>query len=1009
LSHLSLSQRLARLKVRTAEIAHWRVREKVDIADWSFNGAPMALGDAWPRRDGVARLAATAVAPSDWPLAETRLAIDVGGESLLLLTYDSGETACFGLDPNHQEFPLKSAKVSIAAESVARLPFGEPVRAPRLNRAALIWLDPPVDRLRLLLAQIAETIECLSEHDVAPHLLDAAERALRALDWPSETQNYIARVAPSATQQNIWTLPDLADEPAGLNDVERRSVIEAFKSLSAALKTLQAKFPPQGELALTGHAHIDLAWLWPYEETRRKLRRTFHTALSLIGTFEDFRFNQSTAQYYTQIEEDDPALLSRIVAAAESGAWESVGGMWVEPDTMMPSGESLARQLLYGQKYFEKTFGARHAVCWLPDTFGFSAALPQLLKQAGIDSFFTIKVNWSETNRMPSDFFWWEGLDGSRVLAHTFDNPGDGYNGFLRPRTLAMTWRNFRGKVFHPTSLLAVGYGDGGGGVTPEMIERERQLRDFPTLPRARWTRVEDFFAGALESAEANKIPVWVGEMYLELHRGTLTTQAEIKRLHRAAEHALVAAETVASLAHLMGGSAPQNLEDLWRVLLKNEFHDILAGSSIREACQDAEAELGEALAGAHAVQRSSLEGIATLLPRGETNEALIVVNPSLSPRALRIALPDGRKIAADGEAPPLSVSVFDASKLTPRAGLTATARRLENEFLTVSIGEDGTIDSLVHKRTGREALAGGGNQIWAYPADKPRQFDAWDIEEDYAERGEELKEVDKIELLESGPVCGRIRVTRRYRASTIAQTYVLVANSRRLDIETEIDWRDRRTLLRTLTPAAVRSMTATFECAFGVVKRPTHANTSWDMAMFEAAAHRFVDLSEPGFGLALLNDAKYGHSVRGNVIGMSLLRSPVYPDPLADEGRHRFTYALMPHAGDWYDGGVREEADDLNQPLLSMIGKGLAVGTFAPLAISGVDVGLAALKAAEDGDGLIVRVYEPAGRRGELAVAPPPGWKLTGSVNLLEEPDGRGEGFDVKPFELRSWRLKRA
>jgi alpha-mannosidase len=572
-----------------------------------------------------------------------------------------------------------------------------------------------------------------------------------------------------------------------------------------------------------------------------------------------------------------------------------------------------------------------------------------------------------------------------------------------------MTWRNLRGKIFHPTSLLAVGYGDGGGGVAPEMIERERQLRDFPALPCAQWARVEDFFAGALQSAEANKIPVWVGEMYLELHRGTLTTQAEIKRLHRAAEHALIAAETIASLAHLMGASAPRNLENLWRVLLKNEFHDILAGSSIREACEDAQAELAEVVTGASAVQRSSLESIGSLLPRGETNEALIVLNPSLSRRALRVVLPDGRKIAAEGEAPPLSVSIFDAAKLTPRAGLEATARRLENDFIVVSIGADGAIESLVHKPTGREALAGRGNQIWAYPADKPRQFDAWDIEEDYADRGEELREAETIELLESGPVWGRIRVTRRYRASTITQTYVLAANSRRLDIETEIDWRDRRILLRTLTPAAVRSMTATFECAFGAVKRPTHANTSWDMAMFEAAAHRFVDLSEPGFGLALLNDAKYGHNVRGNVIGMSLLRSPVYPDPLADEGRHRFTYALMPHAGDWYDSGVREEAEDLNQPLLAAIARGLAAGQFAPLALSGVDVGLAALKPAEDGDGLILRVYEPAGRRGELAIAPPSGWRIVESVNLLEEPDHRGDAFDVKPFELRSWRLRRA
>src|SRR5579883_1359460 len=292
---------------------------------------------------------------------------------------------------------------------------------------------------------------------------------------------------------------------------------------------------------------------------------------------------------------------------------------------------------------------------------------------------------------------------------------------------------------------------------------------------------------------------------------------------------------------------------------------------------------------------------------------------------------------------------------------------------------------------------------------DKPRQFDAWEIEEDYAERGEEVISLDKMELVENGPHCGRIRITRRYRASTIVQTFVLYANSRRLDIETEIDWRDRRILLRALTPAAVRSMTATFECAFGVVNRPTHANTPWDMAMFEAAAHRFVDLSEPGFGLAILNDGKYGHSVRGEVLGLSLLRSPVYPDPRADEGRHRFTYALMPHAGDWHEGGVREEAEDLNQPLLAMPGSDVAVGSVAPLAISGIDVALSALKLAEDGEGLILRVYEPAGRRGTLTIAPPAGWTVAGATNLLEEPQEQGRNFDVKPFEVRTWRLTKA
>ncbi len=330
-------------------------------------------------------------------------------------------------------------------------------------------------------------------------------------------------------------------------------------------------------------------------------------------------------------------MFARIQRRVATGQWELIGGMWVEPDTNMPTGESLARQLLYGQRYFERSFGARSTVCWLPDCFGFSPALPQLLRQAGIDSFFTIKVNWSESNRFPHDLFWWEGLDGSRVLAHTFDNPLSGYNGKVRPDGLAPTWRNFRGKVDHNETLLAVGYGDGGGGVTPEMIERERQLRDFPVLPSARWDSVRDFFLRAHATARSRELPAWSGEIYLELHRATLTTQSGVKRKHRAAERALIAAEAVACLAHLMGAPAPASLEPLWRGVLKNEFHDILPGSSIREVYEDAEKELDAVITAGRDVQARAMTEIVAGAPKGPLADPLVVVNPSLSARPLRL------------------------------------------------------------------------------------------------------------------------------------------------------------------------------------------------------------------------------------------------------------------------------------------------------------------------------------------------------------------------------------
>lgn len=1005
---LTIAQRLDRLKVRTAELAHWRDRQSLAIDGWTFDGEPIAHHQDWPHRNGTVRFAAKATAPQDWPLEQIRLQLDLGGESLLTLRYPDGGAETFGLDPYHQEFPIKGRDFQIATESVARFPFGEPNRAPKLNKARLIWLDEAVHRLHLLLQQIGEAADILDGHEVVPHLIDAAERALRSLDWPSDTSAYISRTSGAAMQQKIWELPELQDNPAGLSEAQSASAAAAYDELLAQLKELQKRFPQNGELLLTGHAHIDLAWLWPYDETRRKMRRTFNTALSLMERSDDFRFNQSTAQYYAQIEEDDPELLERIKKKVTEGKWETLGGMWVEPDTNMPTGESLVRQVLYGQRYFEKHFGLRHSVCWLPDCFGFSGALPQILRLGGIDSFFTIKVNWSETNHIPSDLFWWKGLDGSKVLTHTFDNPMQGYNGFVQPDCFVPTWKNFRGKTQHDTSLLAVGYGDGGGGVTPEMVEREVQLRDFPAIPKARWGTVKGYYEKAHRTAKEKELPVWDGEIYLELHRATLTSQSGVKRKHRQAERALITAETLAALAHMLGAAKPLSLEADWRVVLKNEFHDILPGSSIRKVYADAERELDGVIDNAKAELAKALKTLSAHLPAGGVTDALVVVNPSLSPRPLTATLSDGTVLASADPIAPLSVGVFDRKALKPAAGLKADPHHLENQHLSVTIGKDGAVSSLIHKATGREAIEGSANQLWVYPVDKPRNWDAWDVDADYAEKGIRLDRPESITLVEEGPHRAAIRVINRYRNSTVTQLYVLTANARRLDIETTIDWHDRRTLLRTLNPVAVRSRTATFECAFGIVERQTHTNTSWEQAMFEAAAHRFVDLSEPGFGVALLNNAKYGHSARGNVIGMSLVRSPIYPDPLADEGEQSFTYALMPHEGAWYEGGVLAEAIDLNQPLVSMEASGLAAGTLSPLGVEGTPVAFSGLKPAEEGEGLILRLYEPAGRRGRLSLTLPSGWQASGPLNILEEPIERTGPADIMPFEIRTWKLQR-
>lgn len=999
---LTSDQRGRRLQERLAELDPWRVRARVAIEGWTLDGVDIARGAAWPNREGVRRFAARATAPEGWPLAETRLRLDLGGESLVTLSYEGGECESFGLDPYHREFPLLGRAFAIEAESVARAPFGQPVAAPSLALAEFAWIDGDVEALHALLTQIVEAVSTLGAHEAVPHLLDAGETALRALRWPSLTADYVARIATTSRMKTLWRLPPVAADPPGLDEHERASVTRALAALTGRLRELQRLYPPRGKVALNGHAHIDLAWLWPYDETRRKLRRTFHTALGLMARSPDFLFNQSSAQYYAQIEQDDPALFQAIRERVAQGRWEPIGGMWVEPDTNLPTGESLVRQLLYGQRYFERVFGAKSRVCWLPDCFGFSPALPQLLRQADIDSFFTIKLLWSETNRFPHDLFWWEGLDGARVLAHVFDNPLAGYNGDVRAHGVQPTWANFRQKDQHDETLLAVGYGDGGGGVTPEMIAREVQLRDFPALPRASWSRVDAFFARAHETAAAKPLPRWSGEMYLELHRATLTTQSGVKRRHRQAERGLIVAETLASLAHLLGAEPPATLEPLWRLVLKNEFHDILPGSSIREVYEDAEGELDSVIASAAQRQQDALRALAALSPRGES-EAVLVANPSLDPRVIELDLPEGFVSMAE-TIPPLSVHILRRDALRPAPGLSLKGRVLENAHLRAEIGADGTIASLVHKATGREALDGRGNQLWVYAQDKPRNWDAWDVEEDYEASGEEIP--GAVEVAKHGPHYASLRVSRSWRHSRIVQEIGLSAAGRRLDIRTWIDWRDRRALLRSLTPARVKARHAIAECAFGVIERPTHSNTSWEAAMFEWAAHRFVDLAEPGFGLALLNDGKYGHSLRDNVLGLSLVRSPVYPDPLADEGEQSFTYALMPHAGAWHE-SVRAEAEALNQPLLGLALAQVAEGVLRPLALEGLHVALAGLKPAEDGAGLVLRVYEPAGARGVCAPIAPAGWRVVGPVDLMERPVEAPA--ELRPFELRSWRLERA
>jgi alpha-mannosidase len=766
-----------------------------------------------------------------------------------------------------------------------------------------------------------------------------------------------------------------------------------------------------------------------------------------MDRYEDFTFNQSSAQLYEWVESDAPELFARVKERVAEGRWETVGGSWVEPDCQIPSGESFTRQLIYGQRYFEERFGLRSTAAWFPDTFGYSPGLPQLLRGAGLIGFFTYKLNWSETNDFPHDLFLWEGIDGSRVVVHTFENPGADYNGDITPLDLHGTWRNFRGKRHHPESLFSFGWGDGGGGPSEKMLENYDRLKSFPAMPRLRMARVDEFFA----SLPGKGLPNWVGELYLELHRGTLTTQAKVKKLNREAEHRLLEAEAFATIATTLGGAAypGERLERLWKTLLLNQFHDILPGTSISEVYEDTHRQLEATVSGAKKVRDEALQDLVLGEAQPEAERTVTVANAALHPRQLCVLLEgeadDAEITDAKGKVLPTQrvadgLLVYALHRQVPGLGWTGLRVRgepsgsastvagpgvrvveadgeisIENELLRVEVGADGSLHRVYDREAEREVLDGRGNDLWAY-ADKPANWDAWDVSASYEMEGGRLPGAQSVEVEEDGPLRASVRVERRWRGSSVVQTYRLLSGSRRLDIETHVDWHERQVLLRARFPVGVRSHEATSETMYGAVKRPTHRNTSWDAARFEISAHRFCDLSEPGYGTALLNDGKYGHSAKGNVLGISLLRSPLYPDPLADEGEHHFTYSLLPHPGDWTDADVVGEAFALNSPLItvgSAPGEGALPAEFGFLAAEGLELALGSLKLAEDGRAVILRLYEPHGARGTATLHFASGVERAERVNLLEEPEGAVEVRDgevlveVGPFEVLTLRVE--
>ncbi|MFA7344198.1 MAG: alpha-mannosidase [Terrimicrobiaceae bacterium] len=794
-------------------------------------------------------------------------------------------------------------------------------------------------------------------------------------------------------------------------------------------------------LSAIGHAHIDTAWLWPLRETIRKCARTFSTALDYMERYPEYVFGCSQAQQYDWMKAHYPPIYEEIKKRVRSGQWEPIGSMWVEVDCNLASGESLIRQILHGKKFFREEFGVETRDAWVPDVFGYSAAMPQILKGCGIDGFVTQKISWNQFNRFPHQTFLWEGIDGSRIFTHF--PPADTYNGQVSPQELMFNATNFLEHGRASRSLYIYGHGDGGGGPDIPMLEQARRLHDFDGLPQLRQEKVTDFLPKAI--ADAKDPAVWVGELYLELHRGTYTTQGQTKRGNRKSEFLLRDAEFLDAITKALEPLRPESaanppravydvtglgagdshlhsraLERAWKLVLLNQFHDIIPGSSIAWVYEDAARDYQTIRLLGESVLDGSLSALDARIDTRAFSSPVRILNTLGWERREVVEFPDGSLHSVT--VPACGHAVIDASAVPGISRLVevkqgAAGIEISNPFLRMILGDDGLIKSLWDMEANREVLAPGaeGNLLQLHP-DLPNNSDAWDIDAFYTERVEDLRHAGKVAVIESHPLRAKVRIERRFGASTISQDVVMTADSRRIDFVTEVDWQETHKLLKVAFPVDVLAPQATYEIQFGHLQRPTHTNTSWDLARFEVCAHKWADLSETGYGVSLLNDCKYGYDIHGNVIRLSLLRSPTAPDPKADKGQHRFTYALLPHPGDFRAARVIEEAYQLNTPLRLDALESRA-GTLPPvhsfLKIDRPGVILETIKRAEDGDGLIVRLYEAHGARGPARLDIGLSALRVSRADMLEndiEDISLSSGnltLNLRPFEICTLRIR--
>lgn len=853
----------------------------------------------------------------------------------------------------------------------------------------------------------------------------------------SEDQDYIEIIQALNNSLNIL---DMREEGS---DAYYESLAAAQENIT---KCFYEKLCDPNKMPLiccVGHTHIDCAWLWTLAVTRDKAVRSFSTVLELMKQYPEYIFMSSQPQLYQYVKENAPDVYEGIKERVREGRWEPEGGMWVEPDCNLPSGESFCRQFLYGKRFFRKEFGKNCEILWLPDVFGYSAALPQIMKECGIHYFMTTKISWNETNRMPCDTFLWEGIDGTRILTHfistrdynkaaqengTETEHFTTYNGFLNPSQMKGAWARYGNKDLNQEILCSYGFGDGGGGPTAEQLENQRRMeKGIPGLPRTRPSTALGFFRALEQQVSGSRyLPTWSGELYLEYHRGTYTSMGRNKRFNRKAEFACQNEETWALTDHILTGAEypEKEMDDLWIIICRNQFHDILPGSAIKEVYEDSRKEYESLFLRQGELQERSLSDLADSVSAPE--HSLVVFNPNSSevpsivsfrkPQGFRhVSVYDGEKklpvqeteegyICTASDVPSKGYRTFmlqdgmvpdiqDQDK-SAQSLLTAETGHMENRWFLIQFNEKGQFSRLYDKTAGRDVFPKGqaGNVIVSYE-DRPHNYDNWDINNYYKEKYWEVDDLSSLKVTECGPVRATIRLERRYLSSVIVQYISIYRDIPRIDIRNEIDWKQHMILLKDHFPIDVHAREATFEIQFGNVKRNTIDNTSWDWSKFEVCHHKWLDIAEDGYGVSFLNDCKYGVSVRGTDVGLTMLKSGMYPNPEADKEHHSFTYSIYPHTGDWRSAGTVGMAYSLNNPLVAVIKENTAgipsrqlPAIFSLVSVDADNVVIDSVKKAQEQDAVIVRMYECYNRRSEVVLHSDCRIRKAYSCNILEE-----------------------